>query len=228
MSGISILLVDDHPVVREGYRLLLETRSHFAVCAEAEDVTQAYAAYKQHRPDVVVMDMALQGASGLEAVRRIREWDKDAKILVFTMHAGSAFALKAFEAGAMGYITKSSPPSELVQAVEIVARGGRTMSGDISQALAVDRIGGANPAIAELSTRETEILRLLATGLSSEAIADMLNLSHKTVRNHHYAIKAKIGAENDAHLVWLALSAGLVGSDKLTEITQRDHEGKLP
>lgn len=222
MTTVSILLVDDHPVVREGYRRLLETRSHFTVCAEAEDVAQAYAAYKSHRPDVVVMDMALQGASGLEAVRRIREWDKDAKILVFTMHSGSAFALKAFEAGAMGYITKSSPPSELVGAVEIVARGGRAMSGDISQALAADRISGANPAIAELSPRETEILRLLATGLSSEAIADMLNLSRKTVRNHHYAIKAKIGAENDAHLVWLALSAGLVAGDKLTEITRRD------
>jgi len=222
MNSVSILLVDDHPVVREGYRRLLETRSHFRVCAEAEEVTQAYVAYKSHRPDVVIMDMALQGASGLEAVRRIREWDKDAKILVFTMHAGSAFALKAFEAGAMGYITKSSPPDELIRAVEIVAQGGRAMSGDISQALAADRIKGANPAINELSPRETEILRLLATGLSSDAIAELLNLSHKTVRNHHYAIKSKIGAENDAHLVWLALSAGLVTSEKVTEITQRD------
>lgn len=228
MTAISILLVDDHPVVREGYRRLLERREHFAVCAEAEDVAGAYASYKQHRPDVVIMDMTLQGASGLESVRRIREWDKDAKILVFTMHSGSAFALKAFEAGAMGYITKSSPPSELVQAVEIVARGGRAMSGDIANALAAERISGANPAINELSPRDTEILRLLATGLSSEAIADMLNLSHKTVRNHHYAIKAKIGAENDAHLVWLALSAGLVGSEKLTELRHLDPEGKMP
>lgn len=214
MSQVTILLVDDHPVVREGYRRLLETRQEFTVCAEAEDVTHAYIAYKSHKPDVVVMDLTLQGASGIEAVRRIREWDKDAKILVFTMHSGSAFALKAFEAGASGYITKSSPPGELIRAVEVVARGGRALSEDISQALAADRLNGANPAIDELSPRETEILRLLATGLSSEAIANLLNLSHKTVRNHHYAIKAKIGAENDAHLVWLALSAGLVASDQ--------------
>lgn len=213
MSTVSILLVDDHPVVREGYRRLLEMRRQFTVCAEAEDVTAAYVAYKSHRPDVVVMDMTLRGASGIEAVRRIREWDKDARILVFTMHSGAAFALKAFEAGAMGYITKSSPPDELVRAVEIVARGGRAMSADISQALAAERIGGASPAISELSPRETEILRLLATGLSSEAIAELLHLSHKTVRNHHYAIKSKIGAENDAHLVWLALSAGLIAAN---------------
>ncbi|MBX9864642.1 MAG: response regulator transcription factor [Hyphomicrobium sp.] len=220
MSGtISILLVDDHPVVREGYRRLLEMRQQFAVCAEAEDVAQAYIAYKAHKPDVVVMDLTLQGASGLEAVRRIRDWDKDARILIFSMHAGSAFALKAFEAGASGYITKSSPPGELVRAVEAVARGGRALSDDICQALAADRLSGTNPAIALLSTRETEILRLLATGLSSDAIANMLNLSQKTVRNHHYAIKAKIGAENDAHLVWLALSAGLIGPDKLAGVT---------
>lgn len=219
MSQISILLVDDHPVVREGYRRLLERRPQFSVCAEAEDVNQAYLAYKNHKPDVVVMDLALQGASGLEAVRRIREWDKDARILVFSMHAGSAFALKAFEAGAIGYITKSSPPGDLIKAVEVVARGGRALSDDICQALAADRLSGTNPGIESLSTRETEILRLLATGVSSEAIAQLLNLSQKTVRNHHYAIKSKIGAENDAHLVWLALSAGLIAPEKLAGAT---------
>lgn len=215
MSEVSILLVDDHPVVREGYRRLLERRPQFSVCAEAGDVAQAYIAYKAHKPDVVVMDLTLQGASGLEAVRRIREWDKDARILIFSMHLGSAFALKAFEAGAIGYITKSSPPGDLINAVEVAARGGRALSDDICEALASDRLSGTNPRIEELSPRETEILRLLATGLSSDAIAQLLNLSQKTVRNHHYAIKAKIGAENDAHLVWLALSAGLINPDEL-------------
>jgi DNA-binding NarL/FixJ family response regulator len=220
MNGtVSILLVDDHPVVREGYRRLLEMRPQFKVCAEAEDVAQAYLAYKNHKPNVVIMDLTLQGASGLEAVRRIRDWDKEARLLIFTMHGGSAFALKAFEAGASGYITKSSPPGELIKAVEVVARGGRALSDDICQALAADRLSGANPAIQELSPRETEILRLLATGLSSDAIAELLNLSQKTVRNHHYTIKAKIGAENDAHLVWLALSAGLISTDKLAGMT---------
>ncbi|HRN87459.1 response regulator transcription factor [Hyphomicrobium sp.] len=221
MKNVAILLVDDHPVVREGYRRLLEMRPHFSVCAEAEDVGQAYQAYKTHKPDVVVMDLALQGASGLEAVRRIRDWDKDARILIFSMHAGSAFALKAFEAGASGYITKSSPPGDLVKAIEAVIQGGRALSDDICQALAADRLSGTNPAIEELSPRETEILRLLATGLSSDVIGEMLNLSQKTVRNHHYTIKAKIGAKNDAHLVWLALSAGLVSPEKLAGIARQ-------
>jgi DNA-binding NarL/FixJ family response regulator len=165
------------------------------------------------------MDISLPGAGGLEALRHIRQWDRDARVLVFTMHGAAAFALKAFEAGAIGYITKSSPPGDLIKAVEVVARGGRALSDDICQALAADRLSGPNPAIGELSPRETEILRLLATGLSSDAIAQLLNLSQKTVRNHHYAIKAKIGAENDAHLVWLALSAGLINPEKLAGVT---------
>lgn len=210
MNGISILLVDDHPVVREGYRRLLERQPGFVVCAEAADATDAYRLYKDKRPDVVIMDMALQGASGLEALRHIREWDKEARVLVFSMHHGAAFALKAFEAGASGYVTKGSQPGELIRAVDVVARGGRIVSDDVSKAIAADTLNGGGGIIDRLGTRETEILRLLASGQSSEEIARLLNLSHKTVRNHHYAIKSKIGARNDAHLVWLAINAGLL------------------
>lgn len=210
MTAIKILLVDDHPIVREGYHRLLERQPGLHVCAEADNAEQAYRAYKDHRPDIVVMDLTLPGASGLEALRHIRQWDKDAKILVFTMHLGAAFALKAFEAGASGYVTKSSEPSELVRAVKAIAGGGRFLSDDISRAVADDRLAGPARVIEHLGPRETEILRLLASGLTSESIADLLNLSPKTVRNHHYTIKSKIGAQNDAHLVWLAVSAGLV------------------
>lgn len=210
MSDVRILIVDDHPIVREGYRRLLERHETFSVCAEAADARQAYQAYKDHRPDVVVMDLGLPGAGGLEALRHIREWDKQARILIFSMQQGAAFALKAFEAGAFGYVTKGSAPEELIQAVAIVARGGRTMSADISRALAADRLAGEMQVLEDLGPREIEILRMLATGLSSEAVANALNLSHKTVRNHHYAIKSKIGARNDAHLVWIAVRAGLV------------------
>lgn len=213
MTPITILLVDDHPVVREGYRRLLEREPGFRVTAEAEDAATAYQAYKAVKPDVVVMDLTLEGASGLEALRHIREWDKAAKILVFSMHQGSAYALKAFEAGASGYITKSSAPGDLIRAVESVARGVRVLSEDISKAIAADRLSGSGRLLEDLSSRETEILRLLASGKSSEEISELLNLSHKTVRNHHYAIKSKIGAHNDAHLVWLAISCGLVEAD---------------
>jgi two-component system, NarL family, invasion response regulator UvrY len=210
MSAIRILLVDDHPVVREGYRRLLERQGEFAVVAEAEDAASAYAAYRRVAPDVVVMDLSLPGSGGLEAVRHIRQWDRGARILVFTMHDAAAFALKAFEAGAAGYITKSSAPAELVHAVATVARGGRAVSGDIARAVAAERLGGRRSLVDDLGPRETEILRLIASGRATEEIADALHLSLKTVQNYHYQIKSKIGARTDAHLVWLALGAGLV------------------
>jgi DNA-binding NarL/FixJ family response regulator len=211
MTTVRILLVDDHPVVREGYRRLIERQAGLRVCAEAGDAKEAYGAYKDHHPDVVVMDIALPGASGLEAVRHIRQWDAAARILAFTMHAGPAFALKAFEAGACGYVTKNAAPEDLLDAIRTVAGGGRFLSQDIARAVAVDRLSGSRSVTEHLGPRETEILRLLASGMTSEAIAALLNLSPKTVRNHHYAIKGKIGARNDAHLVWLAVGAGLVG-----------------
>jgi DNA-binding NarL/FixJ family response regulator len=215
MKQITILLVDDHPIVREGYRRLLELRPEFVVCAEAEDANQACEAYQRHKPNVVIMDLTLIGVSGIEAMRRIRDIDKDARVLIFSMHAQSAYVLKAFEAGARGYITKGSPPAELIKAVEVIAEGGRAMSEDISKALAADRLRGDRQPIEELSPREIEVLRLLATGESSEKIADLLQLSVKTVRNIHYAVKAKIGADNDAHLVLLALAAGIIPAEKL-------------
>lgn len=213
MTGLTILLVDDHPVVREGYRRLLERQPGFRVCAEADDAQSAYQAYKDFKPDVVVMDIALPGASGIEAARHIRQWDTKARILIFSMHLSAAMTLKAFEAGAAGFVTKSSGPAELIRAVSTVASGGRVLSPDVSQVIAADRLASPSQIVADLSPRETEILRLLASGMESEEIADLLVLSPKTVRNHHYTIKSKIGARNDAHLVWLAVGAGLVHVD---------------
>ena len=213
MTGLSILLVDDHPVVREGYRRLLERQPGFRVCAEAGDAQGAYQAYKEFKPDVVVMDIAMPGASGIEAVRHIRQWDRNARVLIFSMHLSVAVTLKAFEAGASGFVTKSSGPAELIRAVSTVASGGRALSPDVSEVIAADRLASSSQIVDDLSPREAEILRLLASGMDSEEIADLLSLSPKTVRNYHYAIKAKIGARNDAHLVWLAVGAGLVQID---------------
>lgn len=213
MTAVSILLVDDHPVVREGYRRLLERQAGFRISAEAEDAAAAYRAYQAERPDVVVMDLTLPGPGGLEAIRHIRQWDRNACLLVFTMHASAAFALKAFEAGARGYITKSSAPQELVRAIATVARGGRALSEDIAREIASERLGNERSLVEDLGPRETEILRLVASGWTTEQIATSLNLSGKTVQNYHYQIKSKIGARTDAHLVWLATAAGLVAPD---------------
>ncbi|MBI1981230.1 MAG: response regulator transcription factor [Methylocystis sp.] len=213
---ITILLVDDHPIVREGYRRLLERQPGYRIVAEADNAADAYQAYRGVSPDVVIMDLSLPGVSGVEAVRHIRQWDKNARILIFTMHGGAAFALKAFEAGASGYVTKSSDAAELLRAVAIVAKGGRALSDDVAREIAAERLGEGRALVDELGPRETEILRLVASGRTTEDIAALLNLSPKTVQNYHYQIKSKIGARTDAHLVWLAIGAGLVGDAPAT------------
>ena len=210
MTELTILLVDDHPVVREGYRRLLERTPGYRVVAEAHDAMSAYQAYQKSRPDVVVMDLSLPGIGGIEALRHIRQWDRDARILIFTMHSGAGFALKAFEAGAAGYVTKGSDAAELVSSIAVVARGGRAMSDDVAQEIAAERLARPISPLDELSPREAEILRLVASGWPDEEIAASLHLSLKTVRNYHYQIKAKVGARTDAHLVWLAMGMGLV------------------
>jgi two-component system invasion response regulator UvrY len=219
MSGLAIMLVDDHPIVREGYRRLLERHPGYRVVAEAESAAEAYRRYRETKPDIVVMDLALGGAGGpvpggLEAVRHILQWDKAARILVFSMHQAAAFALKAFEAGAAGYVTKSSAPDELVRALETVAAGGRALSADIAREIAAERLSNQRSPLDGLGPRETEILRLLAAGRTAAEIADALCLSVKTVQNYHYAIKGKLGARTDAGLVWLAIDTGLVGSHR--------------
>ena len=213
MTEIAILLVDDHPIVREGYRRLLERQPGYRIVAEADSAASAYQAYRNASPDVVIMDLSLPGAGGLEAVRHIRQWDKRARILVFTMHSGAAFALKAFEAGASGYVTKSSDAVELVRAIAMVAKGGRSLSDDIAREIAAERLAEGRSPTEDLGPRETEILRLVATGRTTDEIAEFLNLSPKTVQNYHYQIKSKVGARTDAHLVWLAIGAGLVSAN---------------
>ena len=206
---ISILLVDDHPVVRQGYRRVLENQSDFRVVAEADNAATAYAASKTHAPDVVVMDISMKGASGLEAIRNIRSRDDRAGILVFSMHGEAALVKTAFNAGASGFVTKSSEPAALIQAIRSVARGERAMSDDIAHALAEDSLNPSQSMLERLGEREIEILRQLAAGSTADQIAANLNLSLKTVQNYHYMVKVKTGLQTDAQLVRLAVACGL-------------------
>jgi two-component system invasion response regulator UvrY len=202
-------LVDDHPVVRQGYRRVLENQSDFRVVAEADNAAGAYAAFKTHAPDVVVMDISMKGASGLEAIRNIRARDDRARILVFSMHSEAALVKTAFNAGASGFVTKSSEPAALIQAIRSVARGERAMSDDIAHALAEDSLNPSQSILERLGEREIEILRQLAAGSTADQIAANLNLSLKTVQNYHYMVKAKTGLQTDAQLVRLAVACGL-------------------
>jgi len=210
-KGISILLVDDHPIVRQGYRRVLENQRDFQVVAEADDAASAYGAFKTHAPDIVVMDISMPGASGLEAIRNIRARDGRARILVFSMHSEAALVKATFNAGAGGYVTKSSEPAALVKAIRSVARGERAMSDDVAQILALESLAPSASALDQLAEREIEVLRQLAAGATQEEIATRLNLSLKTVQNYHYMIKAKTGLKTDAQLVRLAAECGLTG-----------------
>lgn len=210
MKKLRLMIVDDHPVVREGYRRLIELQPEMTIVAEAENARDAYIRYREAAPDAVIMDVTLPGATGIEALRHIRQYNPDARIVVFTMHQGAAFALKAIEAGATGYVTKSSDPETLIEAIRGAIAGRSVISPDLMQAIAHDRIMGHESRLTELSVRQTEILRLLARGWTAEKIAEDLSISRKTVQNNHYQIKNILGLDTDAQLVWFALEAGLV------------------
>lgn len=206
----TVMLVDDHAVVREGYRAVLQKQPGLRVVAEAADGAEAYRLFKEIKPDLVIMDLAMPGIGGIEAIRRIRQWDRNAQVLVFTMHQNAAFAVQAIRAGARGYVTKTSPPETLVQAAMDVLAGRIAISPDIDHELALSRLAGDVVAADVLSPREFEVLRMLLAERTSDEIADMLHISPKTVANLHYLIKTKLGVGSDIELVRLALRQGIL------------------
>jgi DNA-binding NarL/FixJ family response regulator len=209
-ESIRILLVDDHAIVREGYRSLLEKQSGMEVVAEAADGTKAYSRFKDCNPDIVVMDISMPGQGGLEAIVRIKQRRPDAKILVFSMHQNPSFAVQATRAGALGYVTKSSAPDVLIRAIYDVYAGRLTLSADIAQALALEKLEGDSIALQELTVREFDILRLLVDARSTDDIAQTLNISPKTVANSHYIIKRKLGVTSDIELTRLAIKMNII------------------
>src|SRR5499427_6318596 len=158
---IRVLIVDDHAIVREGYRALLAKHEGITVVGEACDAASAYQCYKDERPDVVIMDVSMPGRGGIDAIKHIREFDAHARILVFTMHSGAAYALQAFRAGAKGYVTKSSSPDVLVDAVKAVSDGRIAICPEISEVLAFDRVQEERTGLHGLSPREFEIFRMI-------------------------------------------------------------------
>jgi DNA-binding NarL/FixJ family response regulator len=216
-AGCAIMLVDDHAVVREGYRSMLQKQPGLRVVAEAADGAEAYRLYKATTPDLVIMDLSMEGVGGLEAIRRIRQWDKNAKILVFTMHQNAGFAVQAIRAGARGYVTKTSPPETLIRAVTDVLAGRIAVSPDIDHELALSRLGGEKTAADVLTPREFEVMRLLLAERTTDEIAATLHVSPKTVANLHSLVKDKLGVGTDIELVRLALRQGLLTQVDLGE-----------
>jgi len=206
----TIVLIDDHAVVRAGVRRLLEQESLFEVIGEAESGEKAYQIFGELKPDVMVMDLSMPGMGGLEAIRRILMRHEKAKILVLSMHEDLSFANQALKLGAKGYLTKNTLADDLVKSIQTVSKGDVFLSDEIAKKMAMQSISGNQDPIHELSAREFEIFRLLAEGLDIDAIATTLNISSKTVSNYQTMIKQKLNINSPVELIRFAIKAGVI------------------
>ncbi len=199
------MLVDDHAVVRMGFRLLLDAAPDMRVVAEADSGEEAMRRLDEARPEVVVMDISMPGIGGLEAVRRIR-----ARILVLSAHEDAMHARRTLKAGAAGYLTKRSAAEALIRAIREVCQGKTFLEPQIAQELALRQVAGAAEPLDTLSEKEFKVFLALAGGQSVQDIAAVMSLSPSTVGTHLYNIKQKLGASNSAELALIAMRAGLL------------------
>jgi len=204
------MLVDDHAVVRAGYNMLLKNASEITVVAEASSGEEAYQLYSAHMPDVVVMDLSLPGIGGIEAIKRICSRDNKATILVFSMHEEVIFVEQALQAGASGYITKSTDPQLLVDAIIRLSKGEKYIDAELAQRLAYEKSRGQDSLLSDLSTREFEIFCMLAEGSNTSEIAKRLCLSYKTVANYSTQIKSKLNVSTIADIARLAIRYNII------------------
>jgi DNA-binding NarL/FixJ family response regulator len=208
---MQILIVDDHPVVRAGLRRLLATEPGCEI-REAADGREALRLFKACRPAVVVLDLNLPGIGGLETIVRLRSADPGARVLVLSMHDDPIHVTRALRAGAAGYVSKSAAPEEIITAVRRVASGKTYLEHEIAEELAFSNLRERSP-LQDLSSRDLEILRLLAIGRSLPQIADTLGISYKTAANNCSQIKGKLGASGTADLIRIAIRSGLTDCD---------------
>lgn len=211
MSGvINVMLVDDHAVVRMGFKLLLEAAPDVKVVAEAESGEQGVKLYAEVHPDVVVMDITMPGIGGMEAIERIMAKDSTARILVLSAHEDSVHPKRVLNAGALGYLTKRSAPEELIKAIRTVAGRKMYLEANIAQQMALQQLSGEQNPVDVLSAREFEVFMALALGKSTNEIAETLCLSPRTIGTHLYNIKQKLNAGNQAEIALIAMRSGLI------------------
>ncbi len=207
---INVMLVDDHAVVRYGFRMLLEATDDIRVVAEADSAEAAYQQIPAAKPDVIVMDISLGGTMGVEATRRIVARDKMARVLGLSSHEDPSYVRYMLKAGALGYLSKRSAPDELMHAIRQVAEGRMYIDSQLSQRMALEEFNGEKSPIEVLSEREFGVFIQLAKGASVNQIADMLNISPRTVGTHLYNVKQKLGVANQAELALIAVRHGLI------------------
>ena len=209
-APINVLLVDDHAVVRMGFKMLLESDADIKVIAEADSGENAVKMYMEHKPDVVVMGITMPGIGGLEATDRIMAKDSSARILVLSAHEDSVHPKRVLNAGAMGYLTKRSAAEELIKAIRTVAGRKMYLEASIAQQMAIQQLNGEKNPVDVLSDREFEVFMALAKGETTNQIAETLSLSPRTVGTHLYNIKQKLNAGNSAEIALIAMRSGLI------------------
>jgi two-component system invasion response regulator UvrY len=210
MGPIKVMLVDDHAVVRMGFKLLLAACEDIEVVGEADSGEAAYQRYPELKPDVIVMDLSMPGMGGIEAVRRLVARDKSVRVLALSAHEDTAHPKRVLKAGASGYLSKRGAPEALIDAVRTVAAGRMYLDAEIAQKLAMQDVTGSQNPVEALSEREFEVFIHLARGASVNQIAETLHLSSSTVGTHLYNVKQKLGASNQAELTLIALRNGLI------------------
>lgn len=214
---IRVLIVDDHDLVRTGIRRLLEDRKTsdgIEVIGEAASGEEAILRARELSPDVVLMDVNMPGIGGLEAMRRLLLHDSTTKIVVVTVHAQGPFPRRLLEAGASGYLTKGCDVEEMVSAIKTIARGGKHISPDIAQQLALSMLPGSDESpFDRLSQREMQILLMITQGHKSQVISDKLCLSPKTVSTYKSRLHDKLNVRNDVELIRMAIQHGLLEQD---------------
>jgi DNA-binding NarL/FixJ family response regulator len=201
---IRILTVDDHPLLREGIAALVNAESDMKLVAEASNGEEAIEQFRLHRPDVTLMDLQMPVLNGIEAVARIRAEFPDARIIVLTTYTGDVQALRALKAGARAYILKGHVHRELLEAIRAVHGGKKRIPTEVAAELA------DHAAENELSSREIEVLRLIASGNTNKLIADQLSIREETVKSHVTNILSKLGANDRTHAVTIGLRRGII------------------
>jgi DNA-binding NarL/FixJ family response regulator len=217
--SISILLVDDQPLLRMGFRMILSAEPDLRVVGEAADGTTAVDLAQRLRPDVILMDIRMPGMDGIEATRRLAGPGiaEPARILMLTTFGFDEYVVEALRAGASGFLLKDSPPEDLIDAIHVIAAGEALLAPSVTRRL-LDRFASrlpslaedVNPALAELTEREREVLKLVAQGLSNAEIADRLFVSETTVKTHVSHVFAKLDLRDRVQAVILAYQVGLV------------------
>ncbi len=213
---VRLFLVDDHPIVRSGLRMLFQAEPDLEIVGEADGGAEAIVAVQRLRPDVVIMDVAMPGVNGIEATRRIKEMAPETAVLALTMHEDEQYFFEMLKAGASGYIPKRAAPDDLVAAVRVVAQGNVFLYATLARFLMKDMVeqGAVPDADAPvddlLTAREREVLACIADGLTSREIAEKLVISVKTVERHRENIMAKLDIHNRVELVKYAMRKGII------------------